>query len=215
MWLLAATCAHAAADDSGASIFTCVDAAGRRITSDRPIAACVDREQRELSPSGTTRRIMGPTLTQHERAQQAAAARKAQDERDRASDERRRERLMVMRFPNQTAHDNERAATLESVEVQFLLAQQRQQELQGQRKALDQEMEFYERNPTKAPQKLQRALADNDLETDDQRRKILGQTQEKQRINQRFDKELAQLRALWAERQAVPALTPGIEAVVR
>ena len=29
-----------------AAIYTCVDAQGRRITSDRPIAACMDREQR-------------------------------------------------------------------------------------------------------------------------------------------------------------------------
>ena len=28
-------------------IYTCVDATGRRITSDRPIMSCIDREQRE------------------------------------------------------------------------------------------------------------------------------------------------------------------------
>ena len=34
------------------SIYTCIDAQGRRITSDRPIPQCLDREQRELSRSG-------------------------------------------------------------------------------------------------------------------------------------------------------------------
>jgi hypothetical protein len=49
-------------------IYTCVDAKGRRITSDRPIIECIDREQRELSPSGTVRRKIGPSLTAMERA---------------------------------------------------------------------------------------------------------------------------------------------------
>lgn len=212
--LLLAVCAHAATESS-ASIYTCVDAAGRRITADRPIAACIDREQRELSPTGTTRRVIGPTLTQHERAQQAAMARKAQNERDRIAEERRRERVLVTRYPNQNAHDDERAATLETSEVQIKIAQQRLQELRAERKNLNQEMEFYRRDPAKAPVKLQRSLADNDLAADDQRRQISAREQEMERINQRFDAELEQLRALWEQRQVAPGVTPGIDAMAR
>ena len=36
-------------------IYTCVDAKGRRLTSDRPIMECIDREQNELSAGGTVR----------------------------------------------------------------------------------------------------------------------------------------------------------------
>ena len=212
--LLATACAYAA-DDSGASIYTCVDAAGRRINSDRPIAACVDREQRELGPSGTVRRIIGPTLTQHEQAKQAAISRKAQNERDRAAEARRRQRMLVTRYPNQDAHEAERAATLETVDVQIKLTQHRELDLQQKRKILNQEMEFYQRDPSKAPAKLKRELADNDTELDEQRRNVITQTQEKRRINQRFDQELLQLRTLWDARQMVPGLTPGIEAPLR
>ena len=49
-------------------VYTCIDKTGRRITADRPIADCVDREQRILDHTGAERRRIGPTLTEHERA---------------------------------------------------------------------------------------------------------------------------------------------------
>jgi len=51
-----------------AGIYTCVDAKGRRLTSDRPILDCLDREQTELSSSGKVVRKLGPSLTGEERA---------------------------------------------------------------------------------------------------------------------------------------------------
>jgi len=53
--LLAAAWAGAALAQAGAnqgSIYACTDAKGRRITADRPIADCVDREQRVLGNTG-------------------------------------------------------------------------------------------------------------------------------------------------------------------
>ena len=44
-------------------IYTCVDAQGRRLTADRPIRECIDREQNELNASGTVKRKIGPSLT--------------------------------------------------------------------------------------------------------------------------------------------------------
>ena len=49
-------------------IYTCTDARGRKLTSDRPIPECSDREQTVLNPSGTVRAIVPPTLTGPERA---------------------------------------------------------------------------------------------------------------------------------------------------
>ena len=49
-------------------IYTCTDRYGKRITSDRPIAACIDREQRQLGSNGTLRRIIPPSYTGEERA---------------------------------------------------------------------------------------------------------------------------------------------------
>jgi len=57
-----------------AGIYSCVDAKGRTLTADRPIAECSDREQRELSPSGMTRRRLEPTYTAREQAEQIGRA---------------------------------------------------------------------------------------------------------------------------------------------
>jgi hypothetical protein len=69
-------CAWAQATGGPSRIFTCTDARGQRHTSDRPIFDCLDREQRELSPSGLVVRTVKPRSTQEEEA----AARKAEAE---------------------------------------------------------------------------------------------------------------------------------------
>ena len=50
--------------------------------------------------------------------------------------------------------------------------------------------------------KLQRQIAENDEAVAEQQRFIAAQDQEKRRIAQRFDAELAQLRQLWAAQRA-------------
>ncbi|OYU93352.1 MAG: hypothetical protein CFE45_20960 [Burkholderiales bacterium PBB5] len=42
-------------------IYTCVDAQGRKLTSDRPIPDCVTREQRLLNKDGSVRGVLPPT----------------------------------------------------------------------------------------------------------------------------------------------------------
>ena len=49
-------------------IYSCVDEKGRKLTSDRPIAECMDRPQKELNPSGTVRRVLAPPPTAKDRA---------------------------------------------------------------------------------------------------------------------------------------------------
>ncbi len=67
--LVAAGLVAASLPPAGAQgIYVCVDAKGRRITSDRPILDCLDREQSELSPTGQVIRKIGPSLTAAERA---------------------------------------------------------------------------------------------------------------------------------------------------
>lgn len=178
-------------------IYTCVDRNGRRLTADRPIPECLDREQRELSPSGLTRRQIGPSLTEIERAAQEAQNRKDSEERARLVEERRRERALVARYPDKATHDVERTAAIKMVDDVTATAEKRIVELQQQRKTFDGEMEFYKRDPNKAPMSLRRKVAENEESIAEQKRFIAGQEQEKRRVHQRFDTELAQLRKLW------------------
>ena len=211
--LLLAGAEFAAAQPQGASgsIYTCVDRNGRRLTADRPIPECLDREQRELSPSGTTRRQIGPSLTEIERAAQEAQRRKDEEERARVVEERRRERVLVARYPDRAAHDVERAAAVQVVDDVTATAEKRIVELKAERTKLDVEMEFYKKDPNKAPMTLRRKIGEVDESVAEQQRFIAGQEQEKRRVHARFDAELAQLRKLW-DAQRTPSVIGGAPA---
>ena len=211
---LGADGAWAQAPGASGGIYTCVDRNGRRLTADRPIAECLDREQRELGPSGTVRRQIGPSLSEQERAAQEVQRRKEAEARARALEERRRERALTARYPDKPTHDVERAAAIQLVDDVTAIAEKRLAELAQQRKAFDVEMEFYKKDPAKAPLSLRRKIAENEESIAEQQRFIAGQDQEKRRVHQRFDVELAQLRKLWdAQRMPVSGATPATDAV--
>ncbi|MFP5471991.1 MAG: DUF4124 domain-containing protein, partial [Gammaproteobacteria bacterium] len=185
---------------------------GRRLPADRPIPECLDREQRELSPSGITRRQIGPSLTELERAAQDAQNRKDAEERARVVEERRRERVLVARYPDKAAHDVERAAAIQMVDDVTATAEKRTLELKAERKKLDVEMEFYKKDPNKAPMTLRRKIAEIDDSLAEQQRFIAGQDQEKRRVHARFDTELAQLRKLWDAQRVPPSAASAVAA---
>lgn len=189
--------AQAQANSGG--IYACTDANGRRITADRPIASCVDREQRVLGNTGVEVRRVGPTLTDQERSAQEAKRRQDQAEQQRLREERSRERAILARFPSQGVHDAARAEAIAQVNDVTGVAQKRLVDLQERRRKLNTELEFYQNDPKKAPANLRRQLDDNTESQAEQQRFIKQQEEEKQRINQRFDAELQQLRKLWAE----------------
>lgn len=187
------------AGQNRSGIYTCIDAKGRRITADRPIPECIDREQRELGSSGTVRRVVPPSYTAEERAR-IAAQRRAEDEaRARVNEERRRERALLIRYPNQEAHDRDRQDALTQVDEVVGAVKKRELELAAQRKEIDQELEFYQSDPTRIPAWLKRKLEDNEQQVLVQKRFLVEQDQEKRRINERFDEELAKLRQLWSQ----------------
>ncbi len=203
--LLAALSGQAiGAGATGDSIYTCTDAKGRRLTADRPIAECVDREQTELSPGGLPRRKIGPTLTAAERAVQEEQDRRQAEERSRLIEEKGRQRALVARYPNREAHDKERADALALVDSVTAAAQLRTKKLLAQRKFLDGEVEFYQLDPSRMPAKLKRQIAEVDAQLGAQQRFLAEQDVEKVRVNARFDEELARLKVLWAQQGVVP-----------
>jgi len=180
-------------------IYSCIDAKGRKHTSDRPIPECLDREQKVLSPSGTVRAVVPPSLTGPERAALEARQRREAEERARQAEERRRERALVLRYPNKAMHDKERAEALAQIEVVRQAALNRVKELQRQRQELEQELEFYANDPARAPLSLRRLIEENAQSLAVQERFIADQDAEKARVNARFDEELARLQVLWAQ----------------
>ena len=182
---------------ASAGIYTCVDSRGRNITSDRPIADCADREQRELNPSGTTRRRIEPTYTAREQAERDERERQAALVALRQNEERRRERALLMRYPNVAAHERERKEAISQIDAVIHAARKRQAELVDERKKVDNELEFYKGDASKAPASIRRQLDDNTQSAAVQNRFIGEQEDEKKRVNARFDEERARLRQLW------------------
>ena len=219
--LLALTAVPAVAQQpaAGSSIYTCVDAQGRRLTSDRPMMACSDREQRELSSSGITKRVVGPTLTPQEREAEEARKREIELDRQRGRDAIRRDEALLNRYPNQAAHDAGRKKALEQTQVVVDVAQSRIDDLKQERKGLDEEMEFYKKDPSKAPAKVRRNVEANAEAMGVQQRVIGGQQAERDRINAQFDEQLVRLKVLWRGQpgaagpaSAPAAVKPGAQA---
>jgi len=202
------------AQASAEGIFTCVDAKGRRLTADRPIPECLDREQKELTPGGTVKRKIGPVLTAEERAAEDEKARKAAEERNRLAEEKKRDRALLTRYPDRAAHDKERAMAISVVDGAIATAEKNTDTLQKQRKRLDTELEFYKGDLSKVPAALKRQIEEHQQRVDAQKRFIANQESEKLRLSARFDEELGKLKQLWAERAATPA-TAAASAPIR
>ena len=190
-----------------APIYSCVDASGKRLTSDRPIPECNSRDQRILNPDGSVRSVVPPTPTADERAEREARERQVAAARSEQQDAVRRDRNLITRFPNEAAHAKARSAALDDVRKAVLASEKRMRLLAAERKPLLDDTEFYVGKPL--PARLRQQLDANDATTDAQRSLIQDQQTELVRINALFDAELARLRQLWAGAPAGSMGLPG------
>ena len=186
-------------------IYSCVDEKGRKLTSDRPIAECMDRPQKELNPSGTVRRVLAPPPTAKDRAALEEKEKQDAEARLQQAEDKRRDRALLSRYPDRASHDKERAAALEQATGLSAGAVKRLQELAEQRKGIVGELEFYKNSPGKAPPTLKRRLEETDANIAAQKRLMAEQDVEKKRINARFDEEQTKLKPQWGVAGAAEA----------
>ncbi|MBL8362594.1 MAG: hypothetical protein JNN18_19060 [Rubrivivax sp.] len=179
-----------------ASIYSCIDDKGRRLTSDRPIPECNAREQRVLNRDGSLRDVRPPTLTAEERAEAEARERKAAEVRQAQAEATRRDRNLVARYKDAAAHGSARAAALDTVKLAIAASEKRLKELAAERKPLLDEAEFYKGKPL--PAKLKQMLDANEVATSAQREAVAAQEAELVRVNRLYDIELDRLKKLWA-----------------
>lgn len=188
-----------------ASIYQCIDAHGKRLTADRPIAACTDLEQRELNSDGSTKRIIPPQLTVEQRNAIEARERAERTKRLTSDDEARRDRMLAARFPNLAAHTAARESALRDARRAVQLSEERIATLSADRKPLLEETQFFVGKPL--PAKLKHSLEANDAATEAQRSLLQIQKEEIHRISANFDAELERLKRVWA------STAPGATAV--
>jgi hypothetical protein len=199
LWLLLAPAlAHAQA-----KIYICKDAAGRTLTSDRPIAECSNRPVREVDKSGITRREIPAPLTPEEKQQQAReeAARRA--EQLAAQERRHADRALLARFHSEEEiiSSGQRNVLLvqENVKRESLLlasAEKRQQ-------AAEDELALSARKHQPSPDLRQR-LQDADHAVAASRRRLGDYEAEVALINSRTDAMLKRFRELRQENAAQP-----------
>jgi len=180
-------------------IYTCVNAAGKKLTSDRLIPECNDREQRVLNSDGSERRRIGPTLTPEERAAAEAQEKAIETARAAKAEAVRADRNLLNRFPNEAAHSKARAKALDNIKGSLKVSEDRLTALAKERKPLTDEAEFYVGKTM--PAKLKAQLDANDTAVEAQRVLVQNQKLEAVRIDQNFDLELERLKKLWGGAQ--------------
>lgn len=179
-----------------AGIYTCTDANGKRLTSDRPIRECLAREQLLLNRDGSVRQRIPPSMTAEERAEYEARERARAEQRAAIADAGRRDRNLLQRYPNEASHQRAREQALNTVRLAIRASEQRLRALEVERRPLEQEAEFYEGR--QLPPKLKQALDANDAAAIAQRDANTNQQAELGRVNRLYDIELERLRRLWA-----------------
>lgn len=181
---------------SAGGIYSCIDARGRRLTSDRPIPECLDREQQVRSQDGAVRKVLPPSYSPEERARLEEQRRRRELAEAAQKDRIRHDRNLLARFPDQAAHDRARQTALESVETASVNNEKRIAQLERERKTLADEAEFYPNR--ELPRALKSRIENNKAAIEAQKISASHQVAERQRINARYDEELAHLRRLWA-----------------
>lgn len=180
-------------------IYSCVDPNGKRLTSDRPIPECANREQRVLNADGSVKRVVPPNPTADERAEAEVRESRAVLERANRQETIRRDRNLLARFPNEAAHQKARTAALDDIRKSLRLSEARLALLGKERKPLLDESEFYVGRVM--PPLLKQQLDANDASTEAQKTLLQNQQAELQRIDALYDLELERLRRLWGGAQ--------------
>jgi len=178
-------------------IYTCVDKTGRKLTSDRPILECIDREQRELNRSGVVQRVIPPSQTLEDKARIDAERKATEQSRQRATETLQRDRALVLRYPNQATHNRARADALSQVDLVIEGLSAREKSLETRIIDIDRQLASFSGQPDGAPALLRRQRMDTNAELGQQRRLLLQQRMERERIGARFDDELGRLQKLW------------------
>jgi hypothetical protein len=208
-WLVlaaGATLASGALAAGTGALYVCTDARGKTITADQPPPQCSDRPVKELRPDGSVRRVIEPPLTAAQREQKAAEERRKAEEEVRRRDQVRRDQALLDAYGDENEIEEARVRTADSRRALIDRARKRMEELQRERKKLDDESEFYARR--EKPDKLKRAYDTNATMVKAQEKIIADTEAELARINERFDadrkrfRELMQTGARSAQRSA-------------
>ena len=185
---LSATLSLVAVDAVAQSrIYTCKDANGKTITSDRPLPECQGREGRVLSDQGTTVKKIDAPLTPEQ-----IAAREAKEQRKRVEEERRREQLrkdkaLLNTYASLDDIESKRQRALSQVEREARESERRISLLERQASENRSEADFYKKKAM--PSDLKRRLDENEAALKAEKNLFGQKKDEVAQVNVKFDED--------------------------
>ena len=194
--LLPATLVVVGMSVQAGNIYTCVNAKGQRMTSDRPIADCLDRAQEMRNTDGSVKKVVPPAMTAEERAAHEERLRAEMAAEAARRDAIRLDRNLLSRYPDEPRHQKARKAALEPLHTALAATERRLTELEHDQKRLQEESEFYKGR--ELPRELKIKFGQNQAALQAQQDATQNHLAEIRRINASYDQELTRLKRLWA-----------------
>ena len=186
----------AAAQSAQSAIFTCT-VNGKTFSGDRVPPECSNADLRELNRDGSVRRVIARPLTQDEQRARAMEAKKRLEDEDQHLAQRRRDKSLLEAYASEEEIEAARVKSLESANMAVVRANQRIADLNGARKKLDDEAEFYKKRVV--PDQITRSYVSVQQQISAEEKIASDAQAEIQRINERFDAEKKRFREVLAQ----------------
>jgi hypothetical protein len=177
-----------------AHIYSCKDASGHTITSDRPIPECADRTMEERSKGGTVLREITPPLTPAQQRQLEADEKKKHELAEAEREQQRRDQALLTNYSSEKDIDSARARALEDYQDAIAKAQERLKLLYEDRTANQKEAANYKGQTV--PYSVQGKIDLTEAQINSENQTIADRKVDIERINHRFDADLERFRVL-------------------
>jgi hypothetical protein len=141
-------------------IYTCKDASGKTITSDRPLPECQGREGRVLSGQGATVQKIDAPLTPEQIAAREAEQQKKREEEERRREQLRKDKALLNTYSSLDDIESKRQRALAQIEREMRESERRVSLLERQASENRAEAEFYKKKAL--PPELKRRVDENE-----------------------------------------------------
>jgi hypothetical protein len=177
--------------------------------------ACQGRAYEERDNRGFVSKIVEAPLTEQQQARRDAEKAKKEDEKKKAGEERRRTLALLSTYSSPKDIDSARDRSLAEIEKNRKESQQRLEEANKKKKALDNDKEFYKGKPI--PEQVKAQIRDNEKEIAAQQAAVDARLKEMEEVRQRFAEEKKRYLELTGKKSTdvapAPAASPAPSAV--
>ena len=191
-----------------AEVYVCIDKNGRRLTSDRPIAECIDRPQRVLHPNGVEQTLM-PKKTMAERMAAEEEAKAQARTRAQEIEAIRADRTLRTRYPDEASLEEHRRYSVDQVESRWQATLDEVASLDSRRKTLTAHVATI-RQEGKSPEFAEtKEAAEIEKRNNQIRPQVEKARAEVEGVNKQFDAYLKRLRELMAIEAEIKRIQAG------